>query len=389
MGRTLDIKHTPVLTWNKEALDAGYRYIINQGGSRSSKTYSICQLIVLYCLQNPGKVVNIVRRTYGALNGTVMRDFFEVMKELGIYERSRHNKSEHIYKFSNGTELEYFSVDKEQKLRGRKRDLLFCNEANELSHEEFNQLMLRTTGSVIIDFNPSDTEHWIYDLLKDDKSILIKSSYKDNPFLPDDQVEYIENLINVDENWYKIYALGERPIATTRIYSHFQQFIDMPGHTDNVAYGLDFGFNHPTALVECSFLGNKVYIKQVVYESKLTSTDLIKRMEEKKIPKHATIYADGARPEIISDINRAGWTKCIGADKAVKAGIDRVKSMEVYIHHQSTDILEEHKLYSWRMYKNVILDEPVKMYDDAMDAIRYCVYNNSRKAPAVTPFYIG
>jgi len=111
-----------------------------------------------------------------------MRDFFEILKDLNLYKESKHHKTEHTYYFDNGSSVEFFATDSEQKIRGRKRNILYCNEANELSFEVFNQLVLRTSGQVIIDFNPSDTEHWIYDILKDDKSILIKSTYKDNVF---------------------------------------------------------------------------------------------------------------------------------------------------------------------------------------------------------------
>jgi phage terminase large subunit len=141
----MEIKATKVFEKNWEAMqNPNIRFCINQGGSRSSKTYSLCQLLIVWCLANPNKVVSIVRKTFPALRATVMRDFFEVLKDLDLYEKSNHNMSENIYRFANGSIVEFFSVDDEQKIRGRKRDIGWCNEANELWFEDFQQLNMRT-----------------------------------------------------------------------------------------------------------------------------------------------------------------------------------------------------------------------------------------------------
>lgn len=386
---TINLEHTPVFTWNWEALkNDDIRFIFNQGGSRSSKTYSLCQIVLMYCLTNPNKGVSIVRKTFPALRSSIMRDFFNIMKDMNIYYVNNHNKTENIYNFDNGSWVEFFSADEEQKLRGRKRDLLFCNEGNELNFEDFNQLVMRTTGKVIVDFNPSDTDHWIYDIIEQKNSILIKSTYLDNPFLEKDQIEYIENLINVDENYYKIYALGERPISTTRIYNHFKQYTDEI-ECDDVVYGFDHGFNHPSALVECKFINNKVYVKELLYESKLTISDMIKKMNDMSLDKRIVIFCDSARPEVIEDFRRAGYN-AKSSDKSVKPGIDKIKSMEIYIHYESVNILKESRLYSWKSINGVISDEPIKMNDDAMDAMRYAIFNRFKNmAPKRTPFFIG
>ncbi len=131
------IKLEKLMEKNYAALnDQGIRFVINEGGSRSSKTYSLCQLVIIYCLQNNHKVVSIIRKTFPALRATVLRDFIEILKELNIYSVEDHNKSEHIYTFPNGSIVEFFSVDDEQKIRGRKRDIAWCNEANELYFDD-------------------------------------------------------------------------------------------------------------------------------------------------------------------------------------------------------------------------------------------------------------
>jgi phage terminase large subunit len=370
---TLDIKHTTVFEKNYQSLqDKDLRFIINQGGSRSSKTYSICQLLIIYCLTNKDKVVSIVRKSFPSLRGSVMRDFFEVMRELNLYNQNEHHKTENTYNFSNGSSVEFFAVDDEQKLRGRKRDVLWANEANELNFEEFNQLNMRTAEKLIFDFNPSDNFHWLYDLIVRDTSKLIHSTYKDNPFLPKAQVREIEELIKVDEGYYRIYALGEKSTGKTTIFTHWKYY---EGEKDikETIYGLDFGYNHPCSLIEVSFIENQAYVRELIYESGLTVNDLIKRMEELNISKKTEMICDWARPEIIEELRRSKYN-AKDAMKAVKEGIDSVKSTELYIHKESLNILKEVSSYKWKTNGDLILDEPVKKYDDAMDAMRYAIH---------------
>jgi len=372
----LKINHTDVFKWNWDELNKDdNRFILNQGGSRSSKTYSLCQLLIVYCLTNPNISVSIVRKSFPSLRASILRDFINILIELEIYNINNHNKTENTYKFDNGSFVEFFSCDDEQKLRGRKRDILYCNEGNELSFDEFNQLVLRTSGKVFIDFNPSDTEHWIYDLLKQDKVCLIKSTFRDNPFLSKNEIEYIENLINVDENYYKIYNLGERPISSSRIYTHFKKYIDEVDGED-FCYGLDFGYQHPTCLVKCQFNGNKVYVKELLYKSGLTISDLINEIKSLGLDKNKYIYCDSARPEIIEELRRSGFTRATSSNKNVKQGIDKVKSMEVYINYESINLWKEFRLYSWKTINDKITEEPIKLNDDGLDAMRYAIFTH-------------
>jgi phage terminase large subunit len=382
----LEVKMTNVFKWNWEALnDKEYKYILNQGGTRSSKTYSLCQVLIVYCLTNPKTAVSMVRISLPLLKRSIMRDVIGILKDMNLYDVNNHNKTEQVYTFGNGSSIEFLSADSSDKLKGPGRDILVLNEATELPHSSYMQLAMRTRGKIIIDFNPEDMEHWVYDLIKDPKSILIKSTYKDNPFLPQEQVDFIEDMINVDENYYKTYVLGERPTSTTRIYTHFKQYTDQP-EVEDYCYGLDFGFNHPCALVKTSFSGNKVYIEELIYKSKLTTADLIKEMNILGIDKQRKIYCDSARPEVIEELKRAGYTRADLSDKSVKAGIDKVKSMEVFIHYEATNLLKEFKLYSWKTSNDAILDEPVKLNDDGMDALRYAIHTH-HKSGGFNKFY--
>ena len=373
MSKELSISHTPVFTKNFDALrNDKLRFIINQGGSRSSKTYSIAQMLIVYCLTTPNKMVSIIRKTFPTLRGTVMRDFFEVMRDLGLYDEKKHHKTEQIYNFDNGSQVEFFGADNSQKLRGRKRDILWINESNEINFEEYTQLNMRTTEKIIFDFNPSDNFHFLYDLISRPEAILIHSTYKDNPFLGESQVREIENLIMYDESYYKIYALGEKGTGKTTIYTHYKHYEHLP-EIKETYYGLDFGFNHPTALIEVNVIENTCYVREIIYKERLTSADLINLMDELEISKKKEIACDYARPEIIEDLRRRGYN-AKNAIKEVKDGIDSVKSSALFIHKESINLLKELSAYKWKVNGDMVLDEPVKIYDDAVDAMRYAIH---------------
>lgn len=378
----IDLHHTNVFTRNYDALlEEPIRFVVNQGSTRSSKTYSLCQVIIVYCLSNPNKLVSIVRKSFPSLRATVYRDMIDIMTELKIYDEKRHNKTENIYTFANGSKVEFFSLDDSQKVRGRKRDLLWANESNELSFEEFNQLNFRTTEKLFFDFNPSDSEHWLYDLLEKENAKLIHSTYRDNSFLSKDLIREIEELINVDQDYYNIYALGLPSRSNHTIFNHQKPYAEDIVEYDEIIYGLDFGFQHPTAMIKCSFKENMAFVEETIYESYLTTEDLLEKMKSLNISKSTKIICDYARPEIIEELRRAGYN-CHNAIKNVKEGIDAVKSYRLFYHHQSINIAKEFRNYKWKVIGERIQDEPVKLWDDAMDAIRYAILyhkkNNSR-----------
>jgi phage terminase large subunit len=364
----MNIKSTVIFEKNYEAIAGDKRFIINEGGSRSSKTYSLCQLMIIYCLQNNNKVVSVIRKTFPALRATVLRDFIEILKDIGLYNQEAHNKSEHIYTFANGSMIEFFSVDNEQKIRGRKRDIAWMNEANELFFDDYTQINMRTEDKLIFDYNPSDSVSWLYELPKDE-STLIKSTYRDNPFLPESIKVQIEDLKRTDEALYQIYALGEKAISKSNIYSNWSFVTHRPSRFVKYVYGIDFGYNHPTALIRVYYCDNDIYIEPVIYESYLTTTMLIEKLGTLGIEQTVTILADYSRPEIIQEMNTAGYD-VQNANKVVKKGIDNLKTFGV-ICQDDKAIRREYENYKWKKIGDQILDEPVKLFDDAMDAIRY------------------
>jgi len=375
METALKLKHTPVFTKNYNAFhDPNIRFVINQGGSRSSKTYSICQLILWYALTHKNKRISVARKTGPALFASVYRDFVHILQELEIYDFIKHNKSSGSFSFPNGCTVQFFSIDDQQKLRGRKHDFVFLNEANEITREEFTQINMRTSGKIILDWNPSDPWSWVIELQKDPKAILIHSTYKDNPFLEDEIVREIENLINTDETYYQIYALGIVPTGKENVFPTLS-YEEFPSDLQYI-YGMDFGYNDPTTIIKVAQRDGKLYIKEELYESYLTPEGLVEKMHELGIRKDIEITADH-RPDLIAALNNAGWyvTK---AKKNIKEGLNLMKQNQIIIDPSSHNVMREFRGYMWRKYKDRILDEPVDFNNHAIDAARYATMKLSQ-----------
>lgn len=371
----MQLNGTVVFEKNYDEYVKGTRLIVNQGGTRSSKTWSIAQLFLTILVTQNDVVLTICRKTLPALKGTAMKDFFEIMRGAGIYYQKNHNRSDNIYRYKTN-EVEFISVDEEQKIRGRKRKYLWMNEANEFSYEDFKQLNMRTTGQIFLDYNPSDEFHWIYDhILTRPDCTLIKSTYKDNPFLEKEIVKEIELLREVDQNYWRIYGLGERGVSEAKVYSHWQYVEDVPQNPDETIYGLDFGFNNQTACVRVDIKDREYTWDEKLYESHLTNSQLIERLKTLAIG-NAPLYCDSAEPQRIQELINAGFN-AKPSDKDVTKGIDTIKSHKWYITKRSTNILKEVKSYSWKTKDDKILDEPVKQNDHLMDAGRYAQHTHT------------
>jgi phage terminase large subunit len=359
------------------------RIVILEGSSRSSKTYSVCQFFVLKML-NEFELFSMVRKTLPALKASAYKDFLEIVKNAGIYVPKKHNKSDFTYKLRRG-EVEFFSVDQYEKVKGRKRKYLFINEANELSYDDFIQLALRTTGTIILDYNPShDKFHWIETKIKTRNDIeIIHSTYKDNPFLNQETINEIERLKDADENLWKIYGLGIMGEIKNLIYTHWQHCDTLPD--GERIYWLDFGFNNPTSLGEISIKDDNIYCKELIYESRLTNQDLMNRMKTMDIPRDIPIYADSEDPGRIKEIQQAGFN-CIGTTKgkdSVRKGIDTLKARGLYITKDSINTLKEIRGYKYIEKNGEPTEEPVKFNDHSLDGIRGSIFSHLQRA---TPF---
>jgi len=358
---------------------------IEQGGTRSGKTYNILVWLLFdYCVRNNNKTITVARETFRALRDTVMRDFFDILSTYEVYDPANHNKTTHTY-LHDGNIIEFRGLDDQHKVRGAKRHLLFVNEANGVSYPVIEQLLLRTTEKVIIDYNPSDVDSWIYDkFIPRQDSELYVTTYKDNPFLDDRLVKEIERLkIDNPEAW-KVFGQGERASVSHAVITRWRE--DEPPTPDHYVYGIDFGFNAPTAVVRVGIKDDTLIWEECLYERHCTNIDLIEWLES-NAKKNDTIYADAAEPARIEEIRRKGF-KIKKADKAVAAGLSLVNSYPVIA--AGGNLVKELKNYRWKLDAGGRpLDEPVKLNDHAIDAARYAtmgLLGKPKGKPRVTIF---
>lgn len=378
----LNIKGNRLLN---EMMASDKRFISHVGGSRSGKTFSILQYILIYCLKHTGKTVTIARKTFPSLRLGAYREFVEMLKMYDIYKQENHNKTNNIYTLNDNT-VQFISIDQSMKLRGLKHDLVFVDECNEVSKDEADQLFMRTNETIILAQNPSDALHWSLKLVASPDCLYLHSTYVDNPFLPQPIINQIESYKETDWDQWLVYGLGQPSKNNELVYSH-QKFyddedlyvIDEEGNKhpqyEEVVYGIDWGFNHPTALIEIHINSNykKIWCKEIIHESYLTTDDVIAKMKSHNIPTDKRIYCDSAEPKSIESLRRAGYDAVLSM-KEVKAGIDCVKGCEFNIHHSSTKLQEECRRYKWKMQGEMKTDEPIRLFDDGLCAVRYATF---------------
>ena len=359
-------------------LDSESKIVIEQGGTRSGKTYNILLYIIFhYCQVNKGKTITICRKTFPALRASVMRDFLDILKQHDKYDEELHNKSNSEYELS-GNLVEFISLDQPQKVRGRKRNLLFINEANELDFEDWQQLVFRTEDKIILDYNPSDEYHWIYDKVKDrDDADFYITTYLDNPFLEPSIKAEIERLKDTDEQYWQIYGLGQKGISKATIFN-FTETNVIPEDAEFVSYGADAGYtNDPTTLVSVYKKDYNLYIKEHLYQTQMTTVDIHNKWKQIGITREP-IYFDSAEPRLIEELRRMGWNvrpSIKGAD-SVNAGIDLLKRFKIHIYKDSHNAIQEFRNYKWQEDKSgKLMNKPVDKNNHLIDATRYATYS--------------
>lgn len=359
-------------------LESKAKIVVEQGGTRSGKTYNILMwLIFHYCPNNKGKTITICRKTFPSLRASVMRDFMEILRTYRMYSEVSHNKSSSEYRLY-GNLIEFISLDQPQKVRGRKRDLLFINEANELFWEDWQQLIFRTQEKIIIDYNPSDEYHWIYDkVIPRDDCDFFKTTYLDNPFLENTIRKEIERLKETDEQYWQIYGLGIKGVTKATIF-RYTEVQKIPVNAKFLSYGMDFGYtNDPTTLVGVWTDGINLYAKEFLYRTMMTTTDIHNFLIKLNIQRDM-IYADSAEVRLIDELKRMGWNirKSIKGRDSVNAGIDLLKRYRIHLTEDSSNAVQEFRNYKWQEDRNgKMLNTPVDAHNHIIDAMRYATYS--------------
>ena len=370
----MKIKSTPVFEklWENDK-----RIVSLVGGTRSSKTYSMLQFSLVRLLTQDNKTLSICRNTLPALKSTILRDLITIMEDMEIYDPSKHNKTEGIIKLGNNI-IEYFSLDEEMKVRGRKRDYLIVDECNEVEYDKIIQLMLRTEGeepaSIIFAYNPSQFNGWIYDMEEREDVNTIKSTFRDNPFLSQEIINEILKLKDTDHNLWLIYGEGERGREESLIFPTINQYEDIPEGAKFLCYGMDFGFTDPTSLAEIWRRDNELYFKEIIYTTNLTVNELIYLMDKEGIDKLQDIYADSAVPSAIQEIRYAGYNIKPVKKETIMYGVDLIKRHKIFIHKNSKNAQFEALNYKYKKDKDgKILPIPHDKYNHFWDSVRYGV----------------
>ena len=381
-----------------ETTDSHKRIIINIGGARSSKSYSVAQLFVFRFLTCSKRTQIVTRKTFPALKATAMADILGIMQAWGVYDRFQHNKTDAtIYNPTNGNLMRFISIEDPTRIRSMTANDIWMEEANEFDYLDYLTLKTRASSpitdglrnQIFFTLNPSDSYGWINqklvnaakDSADEDKSAgeveVICSSYKDNPFLDEDYKRTLEDLKHEDETYYKIFTLGVWAQSGSIIYENWdiKSLADFPPDFDDVFLGLDFGFNNPSAAIFIGIRDNEAWLRELIYQSHMTNSDLIERVKQELPAQFPDILlrADGAEPDRIEEFQRAGF-RIEAAPKgknSIRDGIDFCKRIRKHVCDESVNLIKEFRGYKWKEKDGQILDEPVKYLDHACDAVRY------------------
>lgn len=376
------------------------RYISNKGGTRSTKTYSTLQFLFLLIpkADKAGDITSVVSETLPHLKLGAIRDFENIVGHPLLGD-SHWNETIHTWTFENGAKIEFFSADRD-KAHGAQRKRLFLNEANHIDYETFRQLAVRTSSIIFIDYNPASV-CWIQKKVEcRDNCTLIKSTYKDNPFLSAEQVAEIES--NKDDvNWWKVYGQGIEGELDGLIYN-FEQIDYLPPkgvnksesektdeekYADSLTeiYGIDFGFtNDPTARVRilADHKRKHLYVREECYRTHMQNRHIVEDLQASGVGRYTTIYADCAEPKSIADIRDAGFN-VLACDKDAPVKSDKLKfqlqwmqGWKLHVTKDSLNLIEELRNYTWAKDKDgTLLNQPIDKFNHLLDAMRYAVWS--------------
>ena len=341
------------------------------GGSRSGKTYAILQWCIVQALQGK-EDITIVRKTIPSLKRTVMKDFKEIMEGLGLWFENDWNATDRCYSLNTGSEIQFISTDDPQKLRGVKSSILWCEEASELDSESYLQLSIRTTGKIILSYNPTISPwHWLREMQDCTRYF---TNYKNNPFLEKSVIKALEDLKNTNIKAYQVYTKGEYTTNDKAIYD-FEIVEWLPNDAQFVAYGLDFGFSSdPNALVSVWKLnGNEIYILEHCYERGMVTADIISLLKG-IVKDREQIWADSSEPRMIEELNRAGFNirPVVKGKDSINFGIGVLRNYKLKIPKACQNLVNEMYGYEWETDRfGKQLDRPVGFNDHLLDAARY------------------
>jgi len=371
-----DFKCTPVFGQNNKAWLGGKRRALNEGGTASSKTWSILQLLELIARYSKTRlIISVVSESLPHLKRGAIRDFFKILNE-GMDNNPHYNKTEQTYMLGKSV-IEFFGADEADKVRGPRRDILFINEGNNVPWETARGLDIRTRVFTVVDWNPV-SEFWAHEYwIGQPENAYIHSTYLDAVgVLPPEIIANIESNKDKDPNWWNIYGLGRLGRIEGLVYPMFEQVQGLP--EGEPFYGLDFGYsNDPTSLVRLIIKGDGLYGQELIYEKGLTNDAIAYRMEELGIQKrYDEIFADSAEPKSIEEIYQHGFNikPAPKGQGSVEYGHQKVRQYKQFWTTDSIDCIKEQRNFRYIPDKNgKLTDKTTHLWSHGMDARRYGV----------------
>ena len=358
-------------------LAKGKAVVVNKGGTRSGKTWSLLQCIVFLALHQRGKLMSVVGESIPFLKRGAMRDFRLIMGDA--WNADAWNATDKVYTFQHtGSQIEFFSADNEGKVHGSARDYLFLNECYFIDYDIYRQLAVRTRKAILLDYNPR-SRFWVDEyLLGKDGVALIRSTYKDNPHLTQMQIAQIESNKD-DANWWRVYGLGETGSVEGLIYTNWAIVDELPEVFKKEFFCIDFGFtNDPTAILRVRLSGGELWVDELAYTTGMLNADIVECLRTNGVQRGALIVCDSAEQKSIAEINALGGYHAVPVSKgrgSVSSGITAVQAYKVNVTDSSLGTIDELRNYSWRRdgTSGTYINEPVDRYNHSLDALRYGV----------------
>ncbi len=350
-------------------LESNSRVTQHIGGTRSGKTYAVLQFLIVKAIENK-ETITIVRKTIPSLKRTVIKDFKDILQGLNIWQDENFNITDRIYNLYDST-IQFLSTDDADKLRGIKSTILFIDEASEIDEESYFQLSIRTSGKIILAYNPTVSPyHWLRTMPEVERFV---TTYKDNIYLPKEMVDAIENLQHTNEKYWKIYGKGEFAPNDKAIFQfELCDSID----ADFVAFGIDFGFsNDPTALCAVYKNSDTIFLEELIYEKGLVTNDIVAKLNSLDIQKSEEIWGDSAEPRLIEELYRSGFNikPVVKGKDSIKFGIGVMQNYKIKILKTSQNLINEMYAYQYSTDKHgYTTDTPEGGLDHLIDAARYC-----------------
>lgn len=376
---------TDVFHWNYE--DRTHRVKINQGGTSSSKTYSILQVIALRLIERR-RVATVVGQDIPNLRKGALRDFEERVLTNDEFIASciqSYNKTERVFRFYNGSLLEFTSFEDEQDAKNGKRDILFANEANGIPYAIYRQLSMRTDEEVFIDYNPT-ASFWVHEhIIGRDGTVVFYSNFTHNPFTAVGTLYELQDIKEREPELWKVYGLGKTGEIHELCIEQMTIVRDMPKRLKRRGYGIDFGYrNDPTAFVSCGMANERdVYFDLQFYQYRMAVGDITKLFGLLGISKRRPIFADGADGRAVDHIESRGYN-IEAADKgpgSIVYGLSLINQHNVFVTERSVDMIKERARYSYKAEKSGpnagrLTNKPIDAYNHAWDAARYWALHN-------------